>query len=101
VLRIESHLLGDLGDHTGADRLAALSEGEAQALRHGHGVEQLDVQSGVITGDNLIISFHFISVSQSRKKPTGRRLITIIQYIILVLFQIRSYQRKLYDKGGL
>ena len=43
-------LLEDLGDDPGAHRLASLSQGEAQAVGHGHGVDELDVQGGVLAG---------------------------------------------------
>lgn len=43
-------LLDHLGHHTGTHRLASLSKREAQALGHGHGGDQGDVQGGVVSG---------------------------------------------------
>src|SRR5581483_11676327 len=42
--------LGDLGDLAGADRPATLTDGEAQALLHGDGLDQLDLHLGVVAG---------------------------------------------------
>src|SRR5579884_541391 len=41
-------LLEDLGDPTRADGAAALADGEAQALLHGDGLDQLDLHLGVV-----------------------------------------------------
>lgn len=46
-------LLDDLRDYTGSYRLAPLSECEAKPLRHGHGVHEVDRESGVISRHNL------------------------------------------------
>src|SRR5918997_6358503 len=43
-------LLLDAGDDAGADGLAALADGEAQALLEGHGGDQLDAQLDVVPG---------------------------------------------------
>ena len=40
--------LGDLGDDTGADRPAALADGEVQALFNGHGVPQRDMHLDIV-----------------------------------------------------
>lgn len=48
-MSIRSTLLDDLGDHAGADGLASLAQGEAQALGHGDGGDERDVQGGVVT----------------------------------------------------
>src|SRR3954463_13054661 len=42
-------LLGDLGDPARADGAAAFANGEAQALLHGDGLDQLDLHLGVVT----------------------------------------------------
>src|SRR3954454_13311972 len=42
--------LVDLGDPAGADGAAALADGEAQALLHGDGLDELDGHLGVVTG---------------------------------------------------
>src|SRR3954463_15857309 len=41
-------LLGDLGDPARADGAAAFADGEAQALLHGDGLDQLDLHLGVV-----------------------------------------------------
>src|SRR3954452_828879 len=41
-------LLDDLGDSTGADGTATLTDGEAQALLHGDRLDQLDRHLGVV-----------------------------------------------------
>src|SRR3954470_15473726 len=43
-------LLGDLRDPARADGAAAFANGEAQALLHGDGLDQLDLHLGVVTG---------------------------------------------------
>src|SRR5919201_3738506 len=41
-------LLDDLGDHARADRSATLADGEAQALIHGDGLDELDLHLDVV-----------------------------------------------------
>ena len=44
-----ANLLEDLGDHPCTHSLASFSQGEAQAVRHGHSVNELDVEGGVLS----------------------------------------------------
>src|SRR3982074_677367 len=44
------HLFQDLGDDTGANRLAALTDGEPQSVLHRNRADQLDVNLDVVPG---------------------------------------------------
>src|SRR5438132_7905120 len=44
----DANLLHDLDDPAGAHGTAALADGEAQALVHGDGLDELDVHGGVV-----------------------------------------------------
>ena len=50
-------LLHDFGHNTGADGTAAFADGEAEALFHGDGVDELDVEGSVIAGHNHFHAF--------------------------------------------
>src|SRR5712692_1012125 len=54
-----TRLLEDLGDHASADRPPALADGEAQALVHGDGGDEVDLQLHVVAGHH-----HFRALGQ-------------------------------------
>src|SRR5215207_2640787 len=47
----------DLGDHAGADRLAALADGETELLFHGDRGLELDRHGGVVAGHDHLRAF--------------------------------------------
>ena len=49
-------LLEDLGDAAGADRAATLADGEAQALLHGDGLDQLNAHVGGVAGHDHVLA---------------------------------------------